>query len=176
MFFSARKSREFDEELATHLHSKSTAMPARHDSGRRASPCEARFGGIQQTKEHYRDQIGLPALDSALPGIRGGIRIMRRTPAFTAIAILTLAIGIGANTVMFSVVNTVLLHRCLTRTPISWLAHVESVDSRGQTGGTAPPDFYRYRRSNQTFDLLDRLTTKGRSISRVNRHPNASTR
>ena len=102
---------DFDEELAQHL-AAATADNIRSSM----TPDEARrqaqiaLGGVEQTRELHRDARGLPWLEDLARDIRFALRGLAKTPGFTLVAVLTLALGIGSCTAIFSVINRVLFH------------------------------------------------------------------
>jgi len=101
---------ELKEEIQAHL-----ALLAEEHERRGLSREEARlaarrdFGGVEQMKEAYRDQRGFRWIDSCARDVRYGIRLLRKAPAFTAVAVLSLALGIGANTAVFTLLDALLL-------------------------------------------------------------------
>ena len=103
------RDRELEEELRSHLELASEDMLRRGGSTEDAlRAVRLNSGGIAQALEAMRDQRGLPWLDDLTRDVRQAVRTLRRSPVFTVVTVLTLAIAIGANTAMFSVLDAVL--------------------------------------------------------------------
>jgi predicted permease len=151
----------FEEELEGHLQ-----MHIEDNVRKGMSATEARrdavmkLGGVEQTKELYHDRQTLPVLEVLMQDLRYGLRMLRKNPGFTAVAVLSLALGIGANTTIFTVVNAILLSALPVR-DLPHLVQMDTVDSktlvtqaRSEKLQMSYPNFQDYRRENQVFTDL----------------------
>jgi len=153
------RGRHRDADLAEELESH---LQLHVDAGIRAgmTPDEARrdailkLGGLEATKEAYRDRRGVPIVDQTLRDVSYALRSLRRAPAFTLAAVLTLALGIGATTAIFSVVYGVLLKPLPFHEPERLVALYQLAPGFGGTRKLpqSPATYFTYRDHTRVFE------------------------
>jgi hypothetical protein len=114
----ARRDRELAEELESHLQAQiddNLHAGMTPDAVRRAALVKS--GGLEVAREAVRDRRGLPALEMIVRDVRHAVRLLRRRPAFTIVAVSLLALGIGANTAIFTLVDQVMLRPLPVKDP-----------------------------------------------------------
>ena len=167
LFRRRRLEDDLDEELRSHL-----AMAVELNVSKGMSPEDARrkalrgFGGIEQARDLYRDQRGLPMIESVFQDLRFGLRMLRRSPGFSILAILCLTLGIGANAAVFSWIEGILFR------PYPAVAHQERLlalagTARAEPGATplSWPDFIDLQRNCTLFDAFFVSKITGTTLS-----------
>ena len=154
LFRGCRVDLELDEELQYHLEQKT------HEYIRKGlGPEEARyaalreFGGVTQAKEKCRDTRRVSWIQDLIQDVRYGARMLRKAPGFTAVAVLTLALGIGANTAIFSLVSGVLLRPLPYRDPAR-LVTIWEKDDLGHPGNTTFATYTDWKAMSKSFEEL----------------------
>ena len=110
LFFTRKLDADLDEELRTHIDLAIEENLDRGMSQQQARTAALRsFGGVTQIYERYREQRGIPLLEQMKRDIRFCLRQLRRSPGFAVTAILTLALGVGANTAIFTLIDSIIL-------------------------------------------------------------------
>ena len=165
LFLSRRVEVDLDDEVRSHLdmlteeHLRAGLSPG---DARRAARIE--LGGIDQVKEHVREKRSGNWIHSLGADCRYGLRQLRKNPGFTLVAVLTLALGIGATTAIFSVVYGVLL-RPLPYPEANRLAAVFEINSKGNPSRLADPNFDDFRDQSRSFQALAKYSSYVVSVS-----------
>src|SRR5262245_21606649 len=159
--------RELDEELRYHIErqtDQNIRLGMNPDEARYAA--RKAFGGVEQAKERSRDARGVRWIEDLWQDLRYGVRTLLKNPAFSITAIGVMAIGIGANTAIFSVVYAVIL-RPLPFSESGRLTMIkEDWPAQGIPDyGVSMPDFLEWRNRNRVFDRLEAFSTPSYDIS-----------
>jgi len=145
LFRGDRRDRELVEDIESNLQMHiDDNLRAGMSAGEARRQALIRLGGVQATKEAYREQRGLPVLDTLIQDVRYGLRGLRRSPGFALTAVLTLALGIGATTAIFSAVYALLIRPLPYRDPGRLVWVTERLPS-GFGGAVAEPDMVAWR-------------------------------
>ncbi len=145
-----RREDELEEEIQSHLRMAIRDRVERGETQEQAEAAARReFGNVGLVKEVTREMWGWACLRQLAQDFKYGLRTMRRAPGFTAVAVLTLALGIGANTAIFSVVNAVLLRPLPYRDP----ARLVTVLHDGWKP-VAPANFLDWREQSRSFESI----------------------
>jgi putative ABC transport system permease protein len=165
---------ELDEELRFHrerqLEKYRKAGLGEAEALRRA---RMSFGGLDQVKEECRDAWGTRLIETLAQDLRYGSRVLRKSPGFTIIALLTLALGIGANTAIFSILYGVLL-RPLPYQDASRLVMLHETTPRVGIVSVSFPDFLDWRAQNTAFSEMAAVTDVGFSLSGIDQPENVA--
>jgi putative ABC transport system permease protein len=143
---SAELRFHFDEQVADNLRAGMTEEEARRAARRE-------FGGVEQVAEECRDARGTLWVETTLRDLRQAVRVLSRSPKFTAIAVLTLALGIGANTAIFSVVKAVLINQLPYRDPDRVVAVFQSGTANGAIDYATLNEWKTQTRSLQSISI-----------------------
>ena len=171
LFRWAQADQELDDELRDHLQRKTEQYVAQgmtQEEARRQARLD--LGGIEQTKEKCREARRVNWIQDFVQDLHFGARTLRKSPGFAAAAILILALGIGANTAVFSVVNAVLLKPLSYRDPDRIVALSNS--STGREAATALsepvsiPDFQDWHDQSSSFEAMAYYSSRENAVIR----------
>src|ERR1700756_2123702 len=162
-FGRGKRQQQLDQEIAGHLEMAKRERLDRGESAQHADSAVRReFGNVALVQHVTRDQWGWLWLEEFLQDLRYGARTLQKNPGFTAIATLTLALGIGANTSLFTVVNAVLLNPLPYPHPEQLITLHESKPNF-LAGSLSYPNFRDWQNDNHSFSSM--AVARGSSLS-----------
>jgi len=159
LFRKEELDRDLDEELASYLELL-TAEKVRAGMSPERARREARLelGGVEQVKEKVRERRVGAMTDTVFQDVRYAVRTLRKNAGFTLVAVLILAIGIGATTALFSTINTALLSGLPYQQPDRLVIGLKTIDGE-MSGPVSRVDYFDYREYSRSFEELGALTT-----------------
>ena len=165
LFGNVRREEELEREIATHL-----ALLEDEFRNKGLPPGEARlaarraYGGVEQAKQLHREERSYHGLAQAAQDIRYAFRQLSRARGFTVAAVLTLALGIGANTAIFSVINAVLLKPLSYPDPDRIVQFMLTMP-QGPARGASVPDFHLWQQQTRAFQDVSAYDVGGHGLN-----------
>jgi putative ABC transport system permease protein len=145
---------ELDDELRAHYeHEVAKYVKAGMSCEEARRRAQLALGGIEQTKEACRQARGTHFLETTLQDLRYAFRVLRKSPGFTTVAILTLGLGIGANTAISGLVDSALLRALPFQQPEE-LVHIWTTDESGEAHTPSPPEFLALQKNSTAFEQV----------------------
>jgi len=156
---------ELSDEMRDHLERQTSAnIAAGMSAGEARRQAVLQLGAVEGVKESCREQRRGFWLETLAADVRYGLRVLRKSPAFTTVAILTLALGIGANTALFSVVNALLL-RQLPYAHADRAVWITGVRPERSDAPFSMPDFLDYRDHTDSLDSLSAIANWSANVT-----------
>jgi predicted permease len=154
LFRRQQRDREFSAEMQSHLQMHiEDNLRAGMTASEARSQALIKLGGIEQTKEIYCDQQGLPLLETLFRDLRFAFRLLLKNPGFTTVAVLTLALGVGTNSAIFSLVDSSLLRALPFRNP-EQLVRIWTTEADGEIHTPSPAEYLALSKDVQSFDEI----------------------
>lgn len=154
MMRRSRMEREMDTELRFHIEAFAEDLErsglTRDEAQRRA---RVEFGGVERAKEECRESRGVSFLDSLFQDLRFGLRVLRKSPGFTTAAVLTIALGIGANSAIFGLLDSAFLRGLPFHEP-ERLVHIWTIEADHDWHSPTPAQYQAVRDNSRSFEQV----------------------
>jgi predicted permease len=173
LFERRRVEQELSDELRFHLEKLIEEKVAKGMTPKGARYAALReLGGLEQIKEECRDMRRVNYIENFLQDLRYGLRQLRRNPGFTAVAVLTLALGIGANTAIFSFINAIMFKMLSVKDPeqlvvLSWTSRASPKFLQSNIGSIGPDESGQIVSESLPYPALDEFRTHKDVLTRV---------